>query len=107
MQRASIEARVVSGTLRNRPTPRNERSFRSKVHNSCISNNFLRPEEAGLEYNTACLPVRSRGADRCRNQAAELGLERKEQAFRDHDVEAHLLLTVSADDLREMGVVSF
>jgi class 3 adenylate cyclase len=36
----------------------------------------------------------------------QLGLERYEQAFRDNDIEAHLLPTLTADDLRVIGVVS-
>src|SRR3954452_12978022 len=35
-----------------------------------------------------------------------LGLERYEQAFRDHDVDADLLARLTAEDLREIGVAS-
>jgi class 3 adenylate cyclase len=36
----------------------------------------------------------------------ELGLERYEQAFRDNDIDARILQTLSADDLRELCVAS-
>jgi class 3 adenylate cyclase len=35
-----------------------------------------------------------------------LGLGQYEQAFRDNDIDAALLLTLTADDLRELGVIS-
>ena len=35
-----------------------------------------------------------------------LGLERYAQAFRDNDVDAEVLLRLSAEDLRELGVAS-
>jgi hypothetical protein len=35
-----------------------------------------------------------------------LGLGKYEQAFRDNDIDAGLLPTLAADDLRELGVVS-
>ncbi|MEK0084011.1 AAA family ATPase [Benzoatithermus flavus] len=35
-----------------------------------------------------------------------LGLSRYQQAFRDHDIDAGLLPTLTADDLRELGVAS-
>jgi SAM domain (Sterile alpha motif) len=34
----------------------------------------------------------------------ELGLERYEQAFRDHAIDAELLPTLTADDLNDLGV---
>jgi hypothetical protein len=36
----------------------------------------------------------------------DLGLGQYEQAFRDNDIDAGLLPTLTADDLRELGVVS-
>lgn len=36
----------------------------------------------------------------------QLGLERYEQAFKDNDIEPHLLPTMTAEDLREIGVAS-
>src|SRR3984885_126695 len=36
-----------------------------------------------------------------------LGLERYEAAFRENDVDAELLPTLTADDLKEIGVTSF
>jgi hypothetical protein len=35
-----------------------------------------------------------------------LGLERYEAAFRDNDVDAQMLLSLTADDLKEMGIAS-
>jgi class 3 adenylate cyclase len=37
---------------------------------------------------------------------SELGLERYAEAFRDNDIDARILQTLSADDLRELGVAS-
>ena len=36
-----------------------------------------------------------------------LGLERYEAAFRENDVDRELLLNLTADDLKEIGVTSF
>jgi hypothetical protein len=36
----------------------------------------------------------------------ELGLGQYERAFRDNDIDAGLLPTLAADDLRELGVAS-
>src|ERR1700722_17891193 len=36
-----------------------------------------------------------------------LGLERYEAAFRENDVDAELLPTLTADDLKEIGITSF
>jgi class 3 adenylate cyclase len=41
------------------------------------------------------------------NWLRDLGLERYEAAFRENDVSAKLLLTLTADDLKEIGVTSF
>ena len=41
------------------------------------------------------------------NWLQELGLERYEAAFRENDVDRELLLNLTADDLKEIGVTSF
>ena len=37
---------------------------------------------------------------------ASLGLERYEAAFRDNDVDAQMLPSLTADDLKEIGIAS-
>src|SRR5271167_1730679 len=81
--------------------------------------NFRRPEERRWRFaettsQTAALPgslaykiIRGRlSAVDIGNWLRGLGLAQYEPAFRDNDVDAEVLLRLTADDLRELGVTS-